>query len=196
MTNKITIIGAILALLIIIGLMVSIRDLNSNIDVLEGSKSTMRETIMVYEKFLDEKDEIIYQLQNKNYEQMELIKERNMYFEKLINELESFTNKFDSALITRYAPLDPLAVEGMCFQGDPSVTATGMQTAPNIIAVDPKRIPYGSKILIEGFDKVFTAGDTGSAMRNAEGLLIDVFAHTRQEAFQFGKQERKIIILE
>lgn len=192
MKNKITIIGVILTLLIIIGLMLWIVDLNSNIDVLEVNKATLERKVAEYTLLEDKRLE---QIQKKSLERNELIHELKRTKEYVV-ELESFIDKFDSAKITRYAPLDPNAVEGMCYSGDPNITSTGMQAGPNVIAVDPARIPYGSKLLIEGFDEVFIAGDTGSAMRNAEGLLIDVFAHTKEEAFEFGVQERKIIILE
>ena len=192
MKNKITIIGVILTPLIIIGLMLWIVNLKADIDVLEADKVILERKVAEY-VLLEEKR--IEQIQKKSLERNILIEELKQT-EEYVVELIGFTEQFDSALITRYAPLDPNAIEGMCYSGDPNITSTGMQVGPNIIAVDPARIPYGSKVLIEGFDEVFIAGDTGSAMRNAEGLLIDVFAYTKEEAFQFGIQERKIIILE
>ncbi len=107
--------------------------------------------------------------------------------------IDELLDGFDKATITKYAPLD--GVEGMDYEGDPNITATGSQVRDGVVAVDPKRIPYGTKLLIQGFDGVFTAEDTGSAMRNAEGLHIDVFTLWRDNALQFGRQERRIFII-
>jgi len=55
----------------------------------------------------------------------------------------------------------------------PVLQATGTPVAWSTIAVDPKVIPLGSRVKISGFpDKVFTATDTGGAIK---GKHIDVF---------------------
>ena len=43
----------------------------------------------------------------------------------------------DEYIATGYAPLDPGAVCGMCYSGDPTVTASGRETKPGVtVAVD------------------------------------------------------------
>lgn len=95
---------------------------------------------------------------------------------------------------TAYAPYDNQS--GMCNEGDVVITSTGVDPGPNIIAVDPKRIPYGSSIVIflsNGERITGIAGDTGGAMRNSEKLLVDVFKYTYEEARTFGRQDVTIL---
>ena len=70
-------------------------------------------------------------------------------------------------------------------------TATG--TAPKVgtVAVDPRVIPYGTKIYIEGYG-IGIAEDTGSSIR---GDKIDVYFDTRSECRKWGVRKVKIYIL-
>jgi len=61
-----------------------------------------------------------------------------------------------------------------------------------VVAVDPRVIPLGSRIMIEGFDNVFTAEDTGGAVR---GNHVDIYFPDRAEAIRFGIQHRTVTIL-
>ena len=91
--------------------------------------------------------------------------------------------------LTGYAPLDPGAIEGMCYSGDPSVTRTGAPSTPGLtIAVDPEVIPLGSPVWIEGLGWRL-AHDTGGAVK---GDHIDVMYATRGEALS---SNRKAVVL-
>jgi 3D (Asp-Asp-Asp) domain-containing protein len=68
-------------------------------------------------------------------------------------------------------------------------TATGIRPKPGIVAVDPKLIPLGSKVWIEGFG-TFVAADTGGAVKGAH---VDVFSTNHQEAVRWGMKNRPII---
>lgn len=70
-------------------------------------------------------------------------------------------------------------------------TATGnLATGGKTAAVDPKIIPYGSRIIIPKMDKVFVAHDTGSAVVSRKAsknlgknnIVIDIFCESRAEA--------------
>ena len=87
-------------------------------------------------------------------------------------------------IATAYAPLDPAAVEGMCYSGDPAITATGTQAREGIIAVDPAVIPLGSRVWVEGIGWT-VAEDTGGAIR---GHRVDVFMGSRQDALRWGRR--------
>lgn len=95
---------------------------------------------------------------------------------------------------TSYAPLDNQS--GMCADSNPNVTSIGMRPGPEVIAVDPKRIPYHSKIVVvysNGTVKKGIAGDTGGALRRDSEYHIDIFSSSYQEAMNHGRQHVLIL---
>jgi 3D (Asp-Asp-Asp) domain-containing protein len=72
------------------------------------------------------------------------------------------------------------------------ITATGynVKANPNVklIAVDPKVIPLGSKVWVEGYGDAI-AGDTGGVIK---GNRIDVLMPTTQQALQWGRKTVKV----
>lgn len=62
-----------------------------------------------------------------------------------------------------------------------------------IIATDPSVIPLGTVVEIEGFDELFIADDIGGKIK---GYKIDILMSTKQEAYQWGRREVKLRILE
>ncbi|SKA82751.1 Uncharacterized conserved protein YabE, contains G5 and tandem DUF348 domains [Clostridium sp. USBA 49] len=77
------------------------------------------------------------------------------------------------------------------------ITSTGTRAKrdPNgysTIAVDPRIIPYGTKLYIEGYGYAI-AEDTGGAIK---GRKIDVFFNTNRECMQWGRRNVKVYILE
>lgn len=79
--------------------------------------------------------------------------------------------------------------------GCSGITSTGINLKANpnkkVIAVDPKVIPLGSKVYVEGYGHA-VAGDVGSAIK---GNKIDVFIPNRARALQWGRQQVKIQVL-
>ncbi|MCM3088919.1 Uncharacterized conserved protein YabE, contains G5 and tandem DUF348 domains [Bhargavaea ginsengi] len=79
--------------------------------------------------------------------------------------------------------------------GCSGITATGINLKANpgakVIAVDPRVIPLGSKVWVEGYGTAI-AGDTGGAIK---GNKIDIFVPTKDQAYSFGRQKVKIKIL-
>lgn len=57
------------------------------------------------------------------------------------------------------------------------------------IAVDPRVIPYGTQVVIDGH--TYTAHDTGG---NIKGSRIDVYFDDHQEAWDFGTQYAEVFI--
>jgi 3D (Asp-Asp-Asp) domain-containing protein len=85
-----------------------------------------------------------------------------------------------------------MTVVGYNMGGSPR-TATGTTPRWGTVAVDPRVIPLGSRLLIEGFEgTVFVAEDTGGAVR---GNLIDVWFDDAAAARRFGTQSRTVTIL-
>jgi 3D (Asp-Asp-Asp) domain-containing protein len=73
------------------------------------------------------------------------------------------------------------------------ITSTLWKADPKsrIVAVDPKLIPYGSWLWIEGLGW-YTAQDCGSAIK---GFRLDLLTATEQDAMTFGKQNRFVIVV-
>jgi 3D (Asp-Asp-Asp) domain-containing protein len=71
-------------------------------------------------------------------------------------------------------------------------TSTGQKPVWGTIAVDPKVIPYGTKVYIPQFNQVFIANNCGGAIK---GNKIDIFMNTRQECSNWGRRTIEIQIL-
>jgi len=69
-------------------------------------------------------------------------------------------------------------------------TASGAWPEPGMVAVDPKVIPLGSTVWIQGLG-TFLAADTGSLVRGAH---LDVYGLSYQEALDWGVQERTVLV--
>ncbi|WML42510.1 ubiquitin-like domain-containing protein [Neobacillus sp. PS3-40] len=74
-------------------------------------------------------------------------------------------------------------------------TATGINLHANpnskVIAVDPRIIPLGTKVYVDGYGYA-VAADTGS---NIKGFRIDVFFSSKAEAYRWGTRKVKIKVL-
>lgn len=110
--------------------------------------------------------------------------------EETIEELKTIP-----AVVTSYAPLDPNAVRGMCYSGDPSVTATGSTVRRGVAAADFNLLPPGTRFTVSGRNEVFTVEDTGGALRDTGEVRVDIFSATREEAFAWGVRELDITIM-
>ena len=78
-----------------------------------------------------------------------------------------------------------------CGKSD-GVTATGTQaTAGRTIAVDPKVIPLGTEVIIDG--QSYIAEDTGEAIK---GNKIDIFCESHKEAINRGRITREVFVKE
>jgi len=110
------------------------------------------------------------------------------------DRLDSLLETFDTAesyTLTGYAPLDPKAVYGLDYIGNPSVTASGDKPIPGQTVAAAKDIPFGTRVWIEGVG-IRTVNDRGGAIKRGR---LDLCMATKEEALQFGRQRRKVIIL-
>jgi 3D (Asp-Asp-Asp) domain-containing protein len=71
-------------------------------------------------------------------------------------------------------------------------TASGTRTRWGVVAVDPKIVPMGSSLRIEGFDNTFTAEDTGGGIK---GNAVDIWFPDGDQAKVYGMQNRKVTVL-
>lgn len=71
-------------------------------------------------------------------------------------------------------------------------TATGQLARFGVVAVDPRVIPLGTRLYVEGYGYGIAA-DIGSAIK---GNRIDVFFESRQDAYKWGRRQAKVYVLD
>ena len=81
-----------------------------------------------------------------------------------------------------------------------TVTSTGRKAQPGVVAVDPREIPYGTKLYIVSSDNQFVygyaiAGDTGGFIYNSD-TVVDLYIRGYSEAKRFGRRTVEIYVLE
>ena len=79
-------------------------------------------------------------------------------------------------------------------------TSTGKSVKVGLVAVDPRVIPYGTKLYIVSADGKYNYGyavaaDTGGALRSGR-VLVDLFYNTERECVNFGRRQVKVYILD
>lgn len=89
--------------------------------------------------------------------------------------------------------------EATAYSND-GTTAVGMPTLPGRIAVNPKQIPYGTKMYIVSSDGQYVYGysqacDTGGFVNNGR-TIADLYFNSESEAVRFGRRQIEIYILE
>ncbi|MBR5753533.1 MAG: G5 domain-containing protein [Clostridia bacterium] len=78
-------------------------------------------------------------------------------------------------------------------------TASGAAARRGLVAVNPRQIPYGSKLYIVSDDgKVYgycTAADTGGFVTNGSGTLVDLYMDSNAECTQWGRRNVTIYVI-
>ena len=72
-----------------------------------------------------------------------------------------------------------------------SQTATGATCRRGIVAVDPRVIPMGTRLYVEGYGECI-ALDTGGAIK---GMRIDLFMDRESECNRWGRRRVQVIVL-
>ncbi len=80
-------------------------------------------------------------------------------------------------------------------------TSTGQVAQVGIVAVNPKIIPYGTRLFITTADGSYTygyavAGDTGGFIYSHPDTIVDLFMNTASECYQFGRREVVVYVLD
>ena len=81
-----------------------------------------------------------------------------------------------------------------------TITSTGRKAQPGVVAVDPREIPYGTKLYIVSSDNQYVygyaiAGDTGGFIYNSD-TVVDLYIRGYSEAKRFGRRTVEIYVLE
>ncbi|MGV8980583.1 3D domain-containing protein [Clostridium sp.] len=155
------------------------KDINENKVLL--SNATKKETKLIADK------------KAKEFDAAKIIKEqaaiKRFTMSRHLDSSKSSTSK-DVSNSTNYFIIESTAYSLGGF------TSSGSRTNrdPNgysTIAVDPRVIPIGSKVYVEGYGYAI-ASDTGSAIK---GNIIDVFFNTEAEVLNWGRRNVKIRII-
>jgi len=149
-----------------------------------GEKGLKKEFVQVtYENNVPIKEEVLNE---------EIIKQPQ-------NQIMEFGTKERIQNASRYGGLaetqrvaKEMVVESTAYTHTGNTTYTGIWPYEGIVAVDPKVIPLGTKMYVEGYGYA-TAADTGGLIK---GNIIDVFMDTHDKAVTWGRREVKIYILE
>lgn len=77
---------------------------------------------------------------------------------------------------------------------DSGITKSGVHTSAGLVAADPRVLPLGSVIHVEGPDYpgIYQVMDTG---RLVKGKIIDIFLPTWDSAIEFGRQNVTVTVL-
>ncbi len=85
-----------------------------------------------------------------------------------------------------------ISMESTAYTHTGNRTSTGIYPYVGVVAVDPKVIPLGTRVYVDGYGHALAA-DIGSAIK---GNKIDVFLETRAEARRWGRKTVKVYVLE
>ena len=86
-----------------------------------------------------------------------------------------------------------MQVKATAYAGHQLTSTGGYAKVNRTIAVDPRIIPYGSKIYIPELNYIGVAEDCGSAIKQNR---IDIFMATESQCIQWGIRNITIYILE
>ncbi len=88
-----------------------------------------------------------------------------------------------------YAPLDPSAVENMCFSGNPNITASGAQVEIGTTIAAGAGIPFGTEMYIQNFGWRIVE-DRGSMIGEGQ---VDIAVEDRKTALKLGRQRLTVV---
>ena len=97
-----------------------------------------------------------------------------------------------SGMYSRVRELDMIATGYSPYEGSSTGRcATGMRAGYGVVAVDPRVIPLGSRLYIEGYGYAI-AGDTGGAIRHNR---IDLGMNSYRQAYHVGRRRVHVYVL-
>ena len=95
----------------------------------------------------------------------------------------------------KYTATAYCACSSCCGKSD-GITATGTRAAAGrTIAVDPKKIPYGSTVIVYYRNKlvgIYIAEDCGGAIK---GNKLDIFFDSHRKALKWGRKNCKVYVV-
>lgn len=153
----------------------SISKMNKRLEELDTLKSEISRNIKSLEKKRAQKNSIL-NMQGGNRSSIESSARAVQQRMRELNNGETAIpsgRKVLTMIATAYCPLEPGLDYG---------TASGMRAQRGVVAVDPRVIPLGTRLYVDGYGYAI-AGDTGSAIK---GNRIDLCFDTLEEVYVFG----------
>ena len=144
--------------------------LESDIDKLSEKQESLKNELKGYQRVLDRTED-----------KLEKYEEMRKEYEEILDILE-----IDEFSTTMYAPRDPQAVEGGCFEGDRNITASGETVEEYRTAAAGPSIPFGTKIYVEDFGLV-EVEDRGGAISDQD---LDLAVDSLDEADNWGRKRK------
>ena len=130
-----------------------------------------------------------YAQENNNNTRIEMTNQRKVIDVKR-NNTETSTNITVNGKSYKCRKMD---VKATAYAGHQLTSTGGYAKVNRTIAVDPRIIPYGSKIYIPELNYIGVAEDCGSAIKQNR---IDIFMATESQCIQWGIRNFTIYILE
>jgi len=130
--------------------------------------------------------------------QTDVIKTENKYIETIDKQEDITYNEVEPSLAKieeneNYMIMEATAYTKSIEEGThKGITRSGTQVSRGTAAIDPRIIPLGTKIYVEGYGHAECL-DTGGAIK---GNRIDLYMDSRKECFEFGRKNVKVYIIE
>ena len=125
--------------------------------------------------------------ENNEHETAQIVENSVEIVENVDFEIETTEKPYTEKemIITAYCPCTK------CCGKTNGITASGTKAKQGrTVAVDPRYIPYGTEIIIDG--QTYIAEDCGGAIK---GDRIDIYFESHSEAVSFGKQTKIVRIV-
>lgn len=129
------------------------------------------------DKLIEKQQQIIYMLSEKHQDCLQTERTEVVSRGAIVDRTTEPSTYLGKFKLTHYC-----ACAKCCGPNAQGITASGKRVEENkTIAVDPKVIPLGTKVIINGQE--YEAQDTGSAIK---GNIIDIYVADHQEALKLG----------
>lgn len=167
--------------------------LNSENDKLEALKRSNESTLSKLSKDIKEEKELLNKATEKEKQLMAV--EAAKASKQLASNASKKSGTLSRGVSKSISYSQVLNMEATAYSDD-GITASGSSTKRDLdgystIAVDPRVIPLGSTVYVEGYGYAI-AEDTGGAIK---GNIIDVFFQSKSEALSWGRRSVKVYIV-
>lgn len=125
---------------------------------------------------------------NKSMDKNKIVEYNKLKFEESKPELTEIKIENDNYILMKASAYTKSIEEGT----HKGITKSGIPVSRGIVSVDPKTIPLGTRLYIEGYGHALAA-DTGGAIKDNR---IDLYMDNKDEAFEFGRKDVRVWILQ